>query len=262
VAGAFIWYELMTGDPAAAAPFYRAVIGWEIAPEGNAMPNGSEYRMIARSTGGHAGGVLTITADMAAHGAKPGWFGYVHTDDVDAAVARLVALGGAVHMPPADMGVGRIAMVSDPWGAVFYLMNPVPPPGQPDAKSDVFGTGPQQFRWNQLWAPDAHAAAVVYGDVAGWRQEGGMTMPDGRDYLFIHAGDIAIGAIGTMLQQGRGPRWEAIVGVDDFDRAIDAVTATGGQVDGNPGQVPGGDWSASVIDPQGARLSIVGLRKE
>ena len=36
-----IWYELMAPDPAAVAPFYRAVGGWEIPAAGNAMPNGS-----------------------------------------------------------------------------------------------------------------------------------------------------------------------------------------------------------------------------
>jgi predicted enzyme related to lactoylglutathione lyase len=29
-AGSFIWYELMTPDPDAIAPFYSAVIGWTI----------------------------------------------------------------------------------------------------------------------------------------------------------------------------------------------------------------------------------------
>lgn len=29
MAGHPIWYELMTPDPGAVAPFYRAVLGWE-----------------------------------------------------------------------------------------------------------------------------------------------------------------------------------------------------------------------------------------
>ena len=31
-AGSFIWYELMTPDPAAAKAFYDAVVGWDIEP--------------------------------------------------------------------------------------------------------------------------------------------------------------------------------------------------------------------------------------
>ena len=58
--GAFIWYELMTDDPAGAKAFYDAVVGWTVQAEGGLMPSGTEYRAIGRSDGGMAGGVLTI----------------------------------------------------------------------------------------------------------------------------------------------------------------------------------------------------------
>ena len=40
--------------------------------------------MIRRTDGGNAGGVLRITEDMAQHGARPIWLGYICVDDVDA----------------------------------------------------------------------------------------------------------------------------------------------------------------------------------
>src|SRR5687767_8019322 len=83
--GSFIWYELMTSDPIGAKSFYDAVVGWTIA--GEAPPGPVEYRMIGRSDGGTAGGVLTITDDMAQGGARPVWLGYINVDDVDGSVA-------------------------------------------------------------------------------------------------------------------------------------------------------------------------------
>ena len=77
--GAFIWYELMTDDPAAARDFYRAVVGWEIEAEGQAMPTGSSYRMIGRSDGGFAGGALEITPDMKAVTKNLNLMGQHHT---------------------------------------------------------------------------------------------------------------------------------------------------------------------------------------
>src|SRR5690606_18806375 len=122
MAGRPIWYELMTPEPGAVAPFYRAVLGWEIPAEGHEMPNGSQYREIRRSHGGFAGGVLTLTPQMAGGGARPGWMTYFHVDDVDAAVAKATELGAAVHMPATTMdGVGRMAMIADPHGAALYL---------------------------------------------------------------------------------------------------------------------------------------------
>ena len=45
--------------------------------------------------------------------------------DVDAAVAETTALGGEIRRPPFDMpGIGRIAIVADPTGAVMGLMTP------------------------------------------------------------------------------------------------------------------------------------------
>ena len=97
--------------------------------------------MIKRSDGGNAGGVLTLTDEMRSSGARPIWLGYLHVEDVDATVAAIKADGGQVTMPPWDQaGVGRLAMVTDPQGAPFYLMNPLPPEGDPDATSDVFST--------------------------------------------------------------------------------------------------------------------------
>src|SRR3954468_20868417 len=82
--GDFIWYELMTTDPEGAKAFYDAVIGWNIS-EGAPEFNG--YRMIGRTDGGFAGGVLPLTDEMQQHGARPAWLGYIHVPDVDRSVA-------------------------------------------------------------------------------------------------------------------------------------------------------------------------------
>ncbi|MGX7894768.1 VOC family protein [Tsuneonella sp. HG222] len=260
--GAFVWYELMTDDPAGAKAFYDAVVGWNLQAEGNRMPNGSEYRMIGRSDGGNAGGVLAITPAMAGHGTKPGWFPYIHSPDVDATCQALTEAGGTVHMAPSDMGVGRIAMVADPWDAVFYVMDPQPPAGDPDAKSDVFAGKPQHVRWNDLWSPDPAKAAALYGELFGWRQEGSMPMGEQGDYLFLYRGEGMIGAAGPATPGGRGPRWDIYIGVDDIDRAAQAVEAGGGKLTGEIQQIPGGDYSVHAQDPQGAAFGLVGPRKE
>lgn len=68
--GSFIWYELMTSDPTAAAKFYGAVVGWNIADRADPQ-SGMDYRMIGRADGGYNGGVLALTPDMVENGARP-----------------------------------------------------------------------------------------------------------------------------------------------------------------------------------------------
>ena len=82
--GDFVWYELVTPDPDGARRFYGAVAGWQI---GDALPEFGGYRMIGRSDGGFAGGVLQLTEEMVSNGARPIWHGYIGVDDVDATVA-------------------------------------------------------------------------------------------------------------------------------------------------------------------------------
>ena len=140
--GDFIWYELITSDIAGAKSFYDAVVGWNIADKSD-FPN--DYRMIGRSDGKFAGGAMQITDDMAQHGAKPTWLGYILVADADQSVAAIEQAGGKTYMPAFDIpDVGRVAMVADPQGAAFYVMKPLPPQGDPNAKSDVFSPDAEQ----------------------------------------------------------------------------------------------------------------------
>ena len=57
------------------------------------------------------------------------WMSYVHVADVDAAVAKVAKAGGEVLKPCFDVpGVGRIAIVEDPTGAVIGIMTAAPSP--------------------------------------------------------------------------------------------------------------------------------------
>ena len=260
--GAFIWYELMTDDIPAARRFYREVVGWTIAAEGQPIPTGTSYRMITRSDGGNAGGLLDLTDAMKADGAKPGWIAYIHHPDVDAALPTVTAAGGTIHMPPMDMpDLGRMAMVADGQGAAFYVMTPSPPPDRPQATSDVFDVEKaQHFRWNELWTTDQKAAVALYHELFGWTQDGAMPMGEMGDYLFIQNDGVGIGAVGKAQPGGEGSRWQFFAGVDNIDRAAEAVTATGGKLLGEPQQIPGGEYSVYAHDPAGATIGLVGPR--
>jgi predicted enzyme related to lactoylglutathione lyase len=258
-AGSFIWYELMTDDVESAARFYEKVVGWKVSGGVAKSAGGQAYRMISRDDGGHAGGILRLSADMVAHGAKPTWLGYLYTPDVDAMAAAIKADGGAVHMGPVDIAVGRIAMVSDPTGAPFYIMNPIPPAGQKDATSDVYNRkAVQRFGWNELSTTDLERAKAFYAKHFGFRFEREMDMGKHGPYCFIeHAGQ----EIGAMMRRSEpGPsRWSfAIRTKGPIGAAQRAVEASGGKVIVPPHEVPGGDWIVICEDPQGVRVIFVG----
>ena len=256
----FIWYELMTPDPAGAARFYGAVVGWTIATTRDPAAGDMDYRMIGRSDGGNAGGVLALNADMIAGGARPLWIGYLHVTGVDAAIDAIQADGGALQMPAMDLPVGRIAMVTDPQGAAFYIMDPIPPEG--GGESDVFSvTEAQHVRWNELATSDPVAAIAFYQKHFGWGQEGEMDMGPIGAYRFIQRGDVGLGAVMPLMEGFPVPVWNFYIGVDDIDRARDAVAAHGGTITNEPMEIPGGEYAMNAIDPQGAPIGFVGPKK-
>jgi predicted enzyme related to lactoylglutathione lyase len=263
-AGRFIWYELMTSDATAAARFYGAVVGWQVAAQADPQAGGMDYRLIARDDGGSAGGVLQLAADSLANGAHPAWVAYLQVADVDLAVQAITADGGQALMPKMTLPVGEIAMVTDPMGAPFYLMKPVPPPGKPDAVSDVFSMDrPQHIRWNELCSPDVARARDFYARHFGFQFNDSMPMgPQLGDYLFIDHGGLRVG--GLMRQpDAAGPGgWTFYFGVRSASAAKRAIEAQGGAVMMDLRQVPGGDWVLVAADPQGVRFGVVGPRGE
>lgn len=110
--GALIWNELYTPDLDASARFYEELFGWSTeVSEGAPMP----YRVITTEAGSSNGGMTTM------EGVPPSWLVYFGTDRIEASVASVEEHGGRVMNGPIDIGVGRIAIVGDPQGAMFAL---------------------------------------------------------------------------------------------------------------------------------------------
>ncbi len=113
------WHELLTTDVPGAAAFYGAVFGWEARPD-LTLPGGGTYHTFTRA--GHmVGGMMQPPPGVPAST----WQLYFWVADVDAAVARALALGGAVTWPAMDVpDVGRVAGLADSAGAIVAAGTP------------------------------------------------------------------------------------------------------------------------------------------
>ena len=252
--GTPIWYELLSADADASRDFYSKVLGWTVH---DADPGGMDYRMIDAGGGDFAGGLMQLTPEMQAGGARPTWLFYIGVDDVDAAVGQVTALGGSVHMPAITMeGVGRMAMVADPQGIPFYVMRGA----SPEASTAFAYKGVGKCSWNELTTPDPAGAHAFYGALCSWTFPDKMPMGPAGDYVFIHCAGEMIGA--TMpASAGPAPGWQFYFRATDIDAAAAAVTANGGTVHDGPMEVPGGDWALNASDPAGVRFGVVAAGK-
>jgi hypothetical protein len=254
--GDFIWYELMTPDAEGSKAFYDALVGWNF---GEAAAEYNGYRMINRSDGGFAGGVLPLTDEMQQHGARPMWLGYILVPDVDSALREIEQAGGKGYMGPHDIpNVGRIAMVADPQGAPFYIMKPIPPAGRENEPSDVFSPSEQQrVGWNELNTTDPVAARDFYGEQFGWDTSDFMDMGEMGEYRFIDHHGTRVGALCGVMA-GQPPKWRFYFRVPSIGAAKETVEQKGGTIRMGPHQVPTGDWILIGSDPQGAEFALVG----
>lgn len=248
--GDFIWYELMTRDPGAAKRFYDPVAGWTIEAQASGP---MDYRMI--DTGdGLVGGTMTLTKDMADHGARPTWLGYIGVDDVDTTVGKVEAQGGKVLMPASDIpDVGRIAMLADPQGNPFYVMR-----GAVDQVSTSFDPAKAgHAAWNELQTSDFEAAKAFYPDIFGWTLGEVMPMGEMGDYQFIDHGGRQIGAMMKAAPGGRAG-WGFAFFNKDVDTAVERIRELGGKVDQGPMEVPGDQRAVMATDPEGVPFMLVG----
>jgi uncharacterized protein len=114
--GAFSWSELITPDPQAALAFYGELFGWQAQTEHIQQP----YHLLklgATTVGGVMG------PPVAAPSMPAQWGVYITVDDVERTVAQCLALGGRVYAPVMTIaGVGRMAVLADPQGAAFNVM--------------------------------------------------------------------------------------------------------------------------------------------
>jgi predicted enzyme related to lactoylglutathione lyase len=115
-AGAFVWHELMTTDPARAKAFYSELFGWKT--ETMELMPGFNYTLFNHDRQSHAG----MTAITPEHGdVRPHWDVYIKGKDVDATAMRCEELGGEIVVPAHDIPVGRWAMLKDPTGATICV---------------------------------------------------------------------------------------------------------------------------------------------
>ncbi len=246
------WYELSTTDLDAAERFYTAALGWSVADSG--MP-GMTYHLASAPDGGNVAGMSSGTMP----GAPPNWLIYFTCDDCDRKVAAVTASGGRVLAEPADIpGTGRFAVVTDPQGAVFGLLQPLPmdgPPEHPAFDQQALGHG----NWHELMTSDPEAGFAFYADLFGWAKGETMDMGEMGTYQLVQCSGADIGGV-MALGNAPMPAWMPYFGVDGTEAAVARITAGGGAVHHGPAAVPGGAVIAVAQDPQGAWFGVVGLR--
>ncbi|MFH8752507.1 VOC family protein [Streptomyces rimosus] len=243
--GAPCWVSLMVHDLAATEQFYGALFGWEFKPG----PQHFGPYVRAYLQGREVAGIGELAPERQL---RVAWTTYLASDDADAAAEQIRGCGGTVAVGPldADDEAGRMAIASDPEGAVFGLWQ-----GKEMVGAALVGV-PGTPVWNELVTRGTDVAAF-YRAVFGYETH--LEPAAGDDYLTLHLKDRPVAGVhgaGDALPREPGPHWVTYFATADTDAAVRRVVELGGQEVRAARDTPYGRV-AMVADPEGAEFALL-----
>ncbi|MBS1889289.1 MAG: VOC family protein [Actinobacteria bacterium] len=242
------WVELSgTPDIEASERFYRDLLGWEIPEQPNSAQLGGYRR--AQLNGKDVAGVSPKMDDS-----QPCvWATYVSVEDAGETLDKVRDAGGQVIVDAMDvMGLGKMAVFTDPTGAVCGIWEPGTFAGAEIVNEDG------SFGWNELGTRDVPAAREFYGKVFGWTVEE-QDMGEMGTYNLWKDGEAIRGGmmdLTGMAPEETPPHWLVYFTVPDADAAAETTKAAGGQLLNGPIDIPPGRL-AILQDPQGAFFAVM-----
>ncbi|HTR74759.1 MAG TPA: VOC family protein [Solirubrobacterales bacterium] len=242
------WVELSgVPDMDAAESFYRELFGWEIPEQPNSAELGGYRR--AKLNGRDVAGASPAMQD----GQPCVWATYVSVEDADATLVKVRDAGGQVIVEAMDvMGLGKMAVFTDPTGAVCGIWQPGTFVGAELVNEDG------AFGWNELGTRDVPAATEFYGAVFGWTVEE-QEMPGMGTYHVWKDGEAVRGGMIDMTGMAPDeapPHWLVYFTVPDADAAAETTKAAGGQLLNGPIDISVGRI-AMLMDAQGAMFAVM-----
>lgn len=243
------WVELSSPDPEASAAFYRELMGWQAAEPGPAEETGG-YRMFQQE-GQSVGGLMGHVEE----GQPTVWATYVSVDDADETADKVKAAGGRVIVEPMDvMDIGRMAVLSDPTGAVFGVWQPKTFKG-----ADLVNE-PNSLCWNEVLTRDAATDKAFYPAVFGWAATRPSFEGAPESYTVWQLGDHPVGGMMQMTDEyfppEVPPHWSVCFAVADADATVAKARELGATILQEPMDMPIGRF-AGLIDPQGAVFTVM-----
>ncbi|WP_173934605.1 VOC family protein [Chelativorans sp. Marseille-P2723] len=257
------WYELGTSDLDGAADFYQKVLGWRVEDSGM---EGFDYRL-AKAEDDMVAGMMSNISQV--ENPPPNWLIYFAVDDCDKSADEVKDAGGKILKEPDDIpNTGRYAVVADPQGAVFGILQPdMSRMSEEDiAKAEAGGGAFNQKKsghgnWHELMSTDSEAGLAFYSALFGWTNGQAMDMGEMGTYQLFRYRDNDIGG---MMGLGNAPQplWLPYFGVNGaVTETVEAIKASGGKIHHGPAEVPGPAYIALAQDPQGAWFAVVGPEK-
>jgi predicted enzyme related to lactoylglutathione lyase len=229
----------------AAAGFYAGLFGWESQAAGDPEET-QNYTFFLLD------GKRVVGYGPPGPGEPPSWRAYFAVESADETAAKVAEAGGQALLEPMDvMDVGRMAVFSDPAGAVFCIWQAKAHEGAELIRER------NSLGWSECLTRNTDGAKQFYGSVFGWDAS-----DIGGGYSIWKLGDTDVGGLSSMDQMPpeTPPHWQIHFIVEDVDSTAARVPDLGGNVMVPPTTIDipeRGELRFSVFsDPSGAVFGV------
>ncbi len=244
--GKFVWGDLFTSEPEAAAAFYCSLLGWTSAPIEQ-----KDISYIVLSNAGHP--VAGIVQRPAGAAKRPGiWIGYISVAKAKATLTAVEPAGGKQHAAVRSFPHrGMQAIFSDSEGSVVGILE--------SSSGDSIDDEPDPGEWNwfQLYSQKPQAVADFYHRAFGYEVN-----PDTRagksDHLVLSSGGHARAGITPLpLGPDAKPGWLGCLRVKDIEATVAKAVTLGGKIVIAPRPAALGSRFAIISDPTGGDVGLI-----
>ena len=149
------------------------------------------------------------------------------------------------------------AVLADPHGAVFAVFTPEAAAPGHEGEAQL-----REFSWHELATHDYPAAFRFYERLFGWEKTSAMDMGEAGVYQMFGRNGVVLG--GMFNSSPQDARSSGLAPLRPCRRC--EPRHRGGQGRWRPGangpmEVPGGEWIAQCVDPQGAMFAVHARKK-
>ena len=244
--GKFVWADLFTTDPVAAAKFYTGLFGWTT----NVIEQkGKAYTVFSNGSVPVAGLAPRNTANTKR---ASRWIGYIAVNDITATLALATKAGGIVRAPARDFPArGFQAIIADHEGSPVGIMQ--------STSGDSIDDEPKLGEWNwfELYGKEPATASAFYATVFHYEVAADTRTSRKNDFLLNTADRSRAGVAPLPDREDAVPGWVGVVRVADMDVALKRVAELGGEVLVPARATAYGSRFAIIADPTGGTLGLV-----
>jgi len=235
--GHVVWHDLITPNLAQSQAFYSSVFDWQFQAVNDSYTLASlDGKLIA-------GMAELDNKQNASH-----WLSLISSKDIAAVSEKTIKAGGKVLVSSTEIkGRGTIAVLEDPQGAVFSLINTVN--GDPEAQQTDNG-----WIWQEVWSDNPEQSKAFYQSLGNYSAQNKPLNNGNYSYLALN-GTPAIGFV-KKPDAEIGNTWVNYIKVADLDATLLKVTAAGGIVLMAPNDKVRSGSVAIIRDPAGAGIVI------